>query len=406
MTHDATDPQTFGTRVRRERERRGLSRPVLAGLVGRSTEWVKAIESDRLHQPRPPLLLRLAQALGVDDLAVLTGDDRMAITTYSQAAHPALTTVKNALTDCNVLLRDEEPAPATALAMQVQQTWQAWHGLGDHRTRVADVLPALLADVTYAARTHEGTERRRVQVHLAQVYHLAQLYLSFQPVPELVMLTGDRAMAAAQNADSPRAIAASAWYLNHVYRDSGDQHEARVDLAMRAIKLLDPDRGAEDIALTGLLHLAAALSYAKIGQKGSAERYWSKADAAARRLGDAYVHPWLLFGRGMVDAYAITMANDLVRAGEAVDVATHIDLGTMPSATRRSFHLVETARAYSLEGEAFAVVHLLTKAYEASAETARFNLFARDTAAELAERGSPLIREEARGLARQLGVAS
>lgn len=408
MTHDAENgsPLTFGQRVRRERERKGQTRPVLAGLVGRSTEWVKAIETDRLGMPRLPLLLRLAEALGVDDLAALTGDERLAAATYTKAAHPSLLRVKESLTTYDLFARDEEPAPAAALATRVQNAWQAWHGFGDHRSRVANVLPALLADLRHAARAHEGADRRRVQVLLAQGYHLAQLYLSFQPAPELVMLTGDRSMTMAQDADSPRAMAASAWYLNHVFRDAGERHEARVDLAMKSIRLLDPDRGPEDIALGGLLHLAAALSFAKVGQKGNAERHWDRADGAAKRLGDGYVHPWLMFGRGMVDAYAITMNNDLVRSGAAVDAATHIDLGSMQSATRRSFHIIETARAYSLAGESVAVVHLLKKAYEASPETACFNLFARGAAAELAEGGSAIIRDDARGLARQLGVAA
>ncbi|MEU6965091.1 helix-turn-helix domain-containing protein [Streptomyces chrestomyceticus] len=410
MAHDADEHgphvHTFGQRVRRERERRGLSRPVLAGLVGRSADWVKSIETDRLIMPRLPMLLRLAEALGVDDLATLTGDERLAAATYTKAIHPALPRVKDALADYVLLARDTEPASADALAARVRHAWQAWHGFGAHRTRVADVLPRLLADLKYAARVHEGGDRRRVQISLAQAYHLAQLYLSFQPAQDLVLLTGDRAMAAAQDADSPHAIAAAAWYLNHVYRDAGERHEARVDLAMASVQLLDAERGPEDIALIGLLHLAAALSYAKVGQKGDAQRHWDKADVAARRLGDAYTHPWLIFGRSMVDAYAITMNTDLVRSGSAVDAATHIDLGTMPSATRRAFHLVETARAYSLEGESVAVVHLLKKAVEASPETAVFNLYARSTAAELAECGGAIIRDDARSLARQLGVAA
>ncbi|MEC4020451.1 helix-turn-helix domain-containing protein [Streptomyces sp. H27-D2] len=410
MAHDAgngSPPRTFGQRVRRARERKGKTRPVLAGLVGRSAAWVKAIETDRLGMPRLPLLLRLAEALGVDDLASLTGDERLAVAAYTKAAHPSLLRVTAALTDYDLLAHDEEPAPAAALATRVQQTWQLWHGFGDHRTRVADVLPGLLADLKYAARAHQGAERRRVQVSLAQGYHLAQLYLSFQPAPELVMLTGDRSMSAAQDADSPRAIAASAWYLNHVFRDAGERNEARVELAMTSVRLLDPDRGCEDIALGGLLHLAAALSYAKIGQQGNAERHWDRADQAASRLGDGYAHPWLLFGRTMVDAYAITLHTDLVRSGAAVDAATHIDLGTMPSATRRSFHTIETARAYSLQGESsVAVVHLLKRAYAISPETARFNLFARGAVAELAESGSAIIRDDARDLARQLGVAA
>lgn len=405
MTHES--PHTFGERVRRARERRGQTRPVLAGLVGRSTEWVKAVETGRLGMPRLPLLLRLADALGVDDLASLTGDERLAAATYTKGAHPSLMRVTDALTTYDVApRRDVEPVSAVVLAARVGQAWQAWHGTGEHRTRVADLLPALLADLKHAGRVLESAERRRVQALLAQTYHLAQLYLSFQPAPELVMLTGDRSMSAAQDADSPRAIAASAWYLNHVFRDAGERHAARVELAMASLRRLDPRRGPEDIALGGLLHLAAALSYAKVGRKGDAERHWDSADDAARRLGPGYVHPWLMFGRTMVDAYAITMHTDLVRSGVAVDAAAHIDLSAMPSATRRSFHLIETARAYSLAGEPVAVVHLLRKAYETSPETASFNLFARGAAVELAQTGSALIRDDARGLARQLGAAA
>lgn len=398
------DAATFGQRVRRAREGAGLTRPVLGGLVGRSAEWVKFVESGRLQMPRLPLLLRLADVLGIEDLAELTGEERLSAATYTKAAHGALPAVKAALTTYHFNGADEEPETALELAARVRQAWQLWHGSGDHRTRIATLLPDLLADCQHAARTLDGVDRRRALVSLAATYHLAQLFLSFQPAAELVMLTGDRSMAAAQDADDPNAVAAAAWYMNHVFRDAGERHEARVDLAMKAADLLTPDRGPEELARWGLLHLAAALSFAKVGRRGDAERYWDRADDAAKRLGDSYTHPWLIFGRGMVDAYAITMNADLMRSGPAVDVATHIDLAPMPSATRRSFHLLESARAYRLQGENVAVVHLLRKAYEASPETVRFNLFARPAVAELATGDNAMIRDDARYLAQKLGV--
>jgi hypothetical protein len=48
-----TDPTAFGARLRAHRERAGKTRPVLGGLVGRSAEWVKALENGRLLPPRP-----------------------------------------------------------------------------------------------------------------------------------------------------------------------------------------------------------------------------------------------------------------------------------------------------------------------------------------------------------------
>ncbi|ARQ72245.1 DNA-binding protein [Streptomyces marincola] len=402
----AERPQTFGARVRRARERAGMTRPVVGGLVGRSAEWVKAIECGRLGIPRLPLLLRLANVLGVDHIGDLTGDGAIEAVSYTKAAHHGLPAVRAALTTYRVRNTDGEPDSIGALLDRVRGAWRSWHSMGEHRTRVAAVLPDLLGDLQHAARAHEGADRRRALVALAETYHLAQLFLSFQPAPELVMLTGDRSMAAAQDADSPQAIAAAAWYMNHVFRDAGERHEARVDLAMAAADLLRPDSGPEDLARWGLLHLAAALSFAKIGRRGDAERFWDRADSAARRLGPDYAHPYLMFGRGIVDAYQVTMQADLVRGGAAVEAAGRVDLAAVPSATRRGFHLVETARAYSLQGEQVASVSLLKRAFEESPETVCFNTFARTSVTGWSESSNRLVRSDAESLRRRMRLSA
>ena len=393
---------TVGARIRHYRERAGLSRPVLGGLVGRGAEWVKAVESGRLLPPRLPLLIRLAEVLEVADLANLTGEQRLSASSYTKAGHESLPAVSAALADYAVVGGD---APsAAALEAQVRQAWTLWHGSRRQRTAVAVVLPELITTARSAVRRLDGTERRRAAAALAQVYHVAQLYLSFQPVPSLVLLTGDRAMTAAQDADDPHAMAAGAWYLNHVYRDAGQQHEARIALATHTATMLRPDQGGEDLARWGLLQLALALSYAKTGRSGDAWRHHDEADRAARALGAGYSHPWLIFGGGMVDAYAITMHADLMRPADAVAAADRLDVAAIPSATRRSFHLAETARAYSLRREPVATVHMLRRAYDESPDTIRFSLFARSALGELRESGGATIRGEAAALAESIGL--
>lgn len=150
--------------------------------------------------------------------------------------------------------------------------------------------------------------------------------------------------------------------------------------------------GEEDLARWGLLQLAMALSYAKIGRDGDAWRHHDEAARAARALGAGYSHPWLIFGEPMVDAYAVTMLADLMRPGDAVAAADRLDLSAMPSATRRSFHLAETARAYSLRREPVATVHILRRAYDESPDTARFSLFVRSALGDLRETGGTTIR--------------
>lgn len=408
MPEDATpDPteltETFGQRVKRARGRSGKTRAYVADVMGHSVEWVKGIETDRFKMPGLPKLLRLAHVLGVEDLTELTGDDRITAATYTKSEHTSLPRIRQALTRYQLRPADREPEPANVLAARTRQAWKLWHAEGDHRTAIVALLPGLLDDTKHSARLLEGADRRRAQVALAESYHLAQLFLSFQPAPDLIYLTGDRAMAAAQDADSPRAIAAAAWYMNHVYRDASESAEARVDLAEQAAALIPRAEDPEHIARRGLLYLAVALSYAKTGQAGDAWRYWDKADAAAKELGD-YVHPWLIFGQGIVDGYAITMHNDLVQPAKALEVADRLDLGAIPSATRRSYHLIETARAHGMLGEGVAAVALLKKAFGESPETIQYNLHTRAVLPELVTTGPRMVREDARLLAQEVGV--
>ncbi|WP_317494705.1 hypothetical protein [Haloechinothrix sp. LS1_15] len=181
--------------------------------------------------------------------------------------------------------------------------------------------------------------------------------------------------------------------------------EARVHVATDAAALLNPERSNEDRALYGLLHLAMALSHAKIGQEGEAWRAWDVADRTATALPDGWTHPWLIFGRCMVDAYAVTMLADLMKPTEAVRQADQLHLRQMGSATRRSFHLIETARAFYLQREPVATVSLLRKAETEAPETVQYNLFTRAAVNELAEHGGTTVRDDARDLMGSLGLS-
>jgi transcriptional regulator with XRE-family HTH domain len=71
MVPDELAGKRTGERIQILRERRGITRPVLAGLVGMSASWLKGIERDT----RLPLLVKLAEALAVGGIAVLAETD-------------------------------------------------------------------------------------------------------------------------------------------------------------------------------------------------------------------------------------------------------------------------------------------------------------------------------------------
>jgi hypothetical protein len=379
------------------------------------------VESGRLQAPRLSMLLRIAEVLGVPDLSELTGDQRLSVAHFGTARHESLDAVTQSLTDYSISPREGgesispreggEPVTADDLSARVRGAWEMWHGSRRHRTAVSVVLPGLLRDGREAARRLDGAGRRQALASLAETYHLAQLFLSFQPCPDLIMLCGDRAMTAAQDADDPHAVAGAAWYLNHVFRDAGEQPAARIEIASAAARLLRPGESAEDLSRWGLLQLACALSCAKTGRSGDAWRYWDEASRAAHALGRGYSHPYLIFGTGMVDAYAVTMNADLMQAGQAIRQAGRLDLAAMPSSTRRSFHLIESARARSLRTRSnrpdpVAIVSLLQRAWEESPDTVRYNFFTRSYVSEAAEHGDRMVRGHAQVLATAIGLAA
>jgi transcriptional regulator with XRE-family HTH domain len=392
---------TFGKRLRIHRERAGKSRAVLGGLIGKSGEWVKAVESDRLKMPRLPILLRIAEELHITDLADLTGRHSLSVAALTKKAHGDLGLIRDAL--IRYRLPAVESPSLDALGIRVANAWSVWHGKAEHRTALATLLPDLIQDAQLAVAAAD--DRRRALALLAQTYHLAQVYVAFQPAPELVWLAADRAITAAYEADDPVAIAGAAWYAAQVHQ-SGGQADKAVEIALDAAALLPglDAPSADSRACFGSVHLAAAWSLATMGKEGEAWREWDIADRAVRSLGDSYVHPWLIFGRGVTDNYAMLIDTELFHVGRAIQRADKIDLAIIPSRTRRAVHALNAARAYSLRKQNLALLHLVRLANEYAPDTVRYRPWARTALLDLSDTGGPSVRNAARELAITIGV--
>lgn len=60
-----TDEMTTGQRVAFYRRRRGMSQEVLAGLVGKTGEWLRKVETNRAELDRLSVIRAVAKALDV-----------------------------------------------------------------------------------------------------------------------------------------------------------------------------------------------------------------------------------------------------------------------------------------------------------------------------------------------------
>lgn len=397
-----------GKRIRWYRERSGMSRPVLAGQVGRSAEWLKALEGGRLQTPRLPMLLKLARALDVDDLADLAGDgDAVPVRLFAGERHAALSAVQAALTEFQITATGRPPR-VDHLALRLEQAWRVRHSSPDHRTQLGALLPDLIRSAQHVARAADAEQRREARRVLSGVYQLADFYVAYQPAPELVWMVADRAVTEAREADDPYEIAGGAWAMVQALRDAGRWEEA-VTLASDAIRQLKPHLdGAPDdwSGVCGALEAEIAYVYARRGRHGLAWSHLERAEAVARGLGRGYRHVQTSFSVPVIAAHATTLGVELRRPGEALRAANAIDPDSITSIPRRSRHLIEVARAHHQRDERHASWALLDKAERTAPETIRYNGFARDILIDLLDRPPTGFRDDVKDLCQRVGLVA
>lgn len=412
MAADDLAGRRTGERIQILRERKGLTRPVLAGLVGMSPSWLKGIERGTRLPPRLPLLVKLAEALAVGDVAVLAGTDMdlggasVPVGSFARIPHDAVPAIREAVRDPLLVVAPDVGEPdIAALASRAADAWRLWHQSAEHRTDVGRVLPRLVTDARLAARSAQGDDRRSANAILADVYALVQHEIVWASEAELTWTAADRAMTAAQEADQPLALSGAAWTLGMVQRSVGDTDGA-LRLATTAAALLQPhlEDGTDELrAMYGALQLHAATTAARAGRDGDAWRRWDAANATAERLG-AYFHPWTMFGSANVKLHAVSISADLSRSGEAHGHASRIDPDEIPSRERRGRLGVEIARGYHQRRDYPAALHWLEHAYATSHDSVQFSPTARQMTADAVDHGGPLISRRARSLAGSIGL--
>ncbi|NYI03759.1 transcriptional regulator with XRE-family HTH domain [Allostreptomyces psammosilenae] len=383
-----------------------MTREVLAGLVGRSPSWVKAIETGRLATPKLSILLRLAEALRVRDLAELTGDQSVPVELFTGPGHEALPSVRTAV-NAFVVSQDRAAPPVAHLRARLAQAWAARHSAPDHRRVLGRLLPDLIADAQATARhAVDGPQRRAAQATLSEVYALSQFFLAYQPAQDLLWRTLERGVAAAAESEDAHAIGVAAWLAAQAHRDAGDWDaaDAVTHQTLGFLKPLAAEASDHVLAIWGALHFEAAYTAARRGEIGTAWHYWDTADRVSQRLPEGYYHPVTSFSRAVMGAHATTVAVELRKGGEGVRQASAAEADVIPSRPRRARHRIEQARAYHLDGQADAALATLAGAHAAAPETITYNGYARRIILEELEAPEARRRERATELAEKVGM--
>jgi transcriptional regulator with XRE-family HTH domain len=401
----------IGERVQHLREQRGMSRPVLAGLCGRSSDWLKQIESGKRPLRNYILLVRLATALRVADLSAITGD--VGVTQRLGPECRPFGDELSAIWDAvhghghQAEVVADGRQDVASMRGRIERAWLLWHRSPRNRSEVLALLPHLIRGAETATRNLDGVARRRGQATLAAAYRLASQATAHLAPAELAWLIASRAVSCAEQADDPVTMGAAAWNMGNLMRDGEDPRRA-IQVVTDAAARLQPhlsEAGPGARGIYGALHLHAAVTAARQGRDGEAWSHWDAGEAVARALPAGYVEPTTVFGRANVQFHAVSVATDLRKAGRALQMASELDPNTMPSLERRARLWIEVARGHLQRGDMQAATTILALAHEVNPETVRHTPAARTVATDLWRRAPAGLRPQAVRLAERVGVA-
>src|SRR4051794_23172214 len=143
-----TNGLTIGERVAWYRRRRGISQAVLAGLVGRTEDWLSKGENNRIDLDRVSVIRSPAEALDVS-LGDLLAEPTLMDWTETSGAHPVPALRRALMTYRQLAPATTAPASAEPPSTDVlrRRLADVWTGYQDSRFGyVTATLPRLITD--------------------------------------------------------------------------------------------------------------------------------------------------------------------------------------------------------------------------------------------------------------------
>jgi transcriptional regulator with XRE-family HTH domain len=345
-----TTKLTIGERVAWYRRRRGLSQEVLAGLVGRTADWLGKIENNRIELDRLSVIKSLADVLDVS-LGDLLGEPSLPEWTYDSGPEtvPALRAALmeyRAITPLGTNDAESRPPDLGALRREAAQLWNAYQG-----SRIGYVtgrLPSLLRQVQVAADELDGQDQFDARRLLGLTYQLAATQLTKLGETDLAWIAADRGLTAVRPTGDPVVTGSLYRSVSHALLSTGRFADA-VRLTSDAAAYLDihlSEPTPELLSVYGTLLLGGSIAAARANDPGTARTFLAAADDAAQRLGQDANHLWTAFGPTNVAIHRVATSAELGDFQVAVDLGPRVDTTALPM-ERRVRHALEVARAYS-----------------------------------------------------------
>jgi transcriptional regulator with XRE-family HTH domain len=371
----AGDHLSIGERIAFYRRRRGLTQAILAGLVGRSEDWLSKVERGDRQIRRLDVLEEVAKALRVT-LSDLLGQPVLVEDEQRQDDVPA---VRDALMAPQRLSRvlfstrlSSEVSDPGRTARLVEAGWEDYQGgrLG----RVIAALPQLIRESQALEEADGLAGPDHGWAVSARTHHLAATTMSKIGEADLAWIAAERAMQAADQADDPLVLASAARAGTHALLAVGRYDDA-LELGLAASSWLAPRVIGVDpaaLSLMGMLHLRMAVAAARRQDRSEATALLRQADEAAERLGEDGNYWQTGFGPTNVALHRVSTALDLGDVAFVVDRGPGLNADHLP-VERSVSHRIDVARALSYVAQDDAAVDLLLEAESSAPQLVRHN---------------------------------
>jgi transcriptional regulator with XRE-family HTH domain len=267
-----------------------MTQSVLAGLVGRSEDWLSKIERGERQIRSVDKLAELSRALRVT-LGDLIGQPVLAENERREDDVPA---VRDALMSPRLLSRTlfrAAPAAPPDLAAAQRLSGFAWD---DYQAgRLGAVIAALPGLIQTAQQLEDSADNQSAQDRVARlavsarIHHLAATTLMKFGETDLAWIAAERSLRAGDRSGDPLVLGSAARAGTHALLGLGRYGEA-IQLGTTAVDWIRDHVASRDevaLSLAGMLHLRLAVAAACRGDRPAAEQFLADASSAAQTLG-------------------------------------------------------------------------------------------------------------------------
>jgi transcriptional regulator with XRE-family HTH domain len=359
---------TLGETIAWYRVTRGMTQEVLAGLVGRTSDWLSKVENGRIPIDRLSVLQALADALRIP----LTRLIERSIPTPRTAALSAgldVSELRTTLTDySHVSAADYDPEgmDLAKLATKIGEAWSAYQD--SSYSRAKRQLPSAITAVRIATRALHGQDRALAYSRLAMAYQGAAMVLTKIGDRDLAWIAADRGLTAAFEADDRLVLGSLYRSVAHCLLANKrlDAAAATID---NATALLAPTarRGPDHLSIYGTLFLVGAMAAARAGDRREVNRYLTHAGKTAELLGHDGNRMWTAFGPTTVHMHHVSAALELGNVETALAQGERLETSALP-VERRVRHKLDLAQAHHARGQRDSAEALLLDANELAPE--------------------------------------